>query len=345
MWRSLLLRPVRGALGSAGSLSGQAALPALAPASRRALSTRDDANANPDIPRQHKVGDLPRTRSVAQEHIPGQWPPRSPDAPADPATRTGGRETMSERDAEEAARLTIRHGSGKSAEAILAGPEAAEAYHSNTAVKFVYQQQPSPYARDVGVGTTSERAAEPVARQDAQVAGSGNEARSGGPTDDIPELGGMGGMFAPRGEMGADYGLRTPRQAGSHGAPPEAGGGVRSMSDMHGAEGFGTGTGGGSGGGGGGWVGTVAGNGVTETVKAGVGRLKETYQTMFGGGAKTGVEGDRAPDREGAGGPSGAAGLPGAGTPGAGHHDAPSAGVTGSSRRRPQARSDSWDCP
>ncbi len=82
------------------------------------------------------VGDLPRTRSVQQEQLaadsdheaarggrPAAWPRRSPDAPPDPATRgMGGRDTMpDEQYAQEAARMTIRHGSGKSAEAILAG--------------------------------------------------------------------------------------------------------------------------------------------------------------------------------------------------------------------------------
>lgn len=74
--------------------------------------------------------------------------------------------------------------------------------------------------------------------------------------------------------MGSHYSLRQPRQAGSRGAPPEAGGGVRSQSDMQRA-------GGGkeAGGGGGGecvpgWHIGVAGNGITETVKAGVGRLQ-----------------------------------------------------------------------
>ncbi|GIL74075.1 hypothetical protein Vretifemale_4130, partial [Volvox reticuliferus] len=83
-----------------------------------------------------RVGDLPRSRSVQQEQLaegsdfestattgrPAAWPARSPDAPPDPATRRGGRETMpDERAAEEAARMTIRHGSGKSADAIMAG--------------------------------------------------------------------------------------------------------------------------------------------------------------------------------------------------------------------------------
>lgn len=85
---------------------------------------------------QPRVGDLPRTRSVNQEQLaegsdsesaattgrPAAWPARSPDAPPDPATRQGGRETMpDEQAADAAARTTIRHGSGKSAEAILAG--------------------------------------------------------------------------------------------------------------------------------------------------------------------------------------------------------------------------------
>lgn len=44
-------------------------------------------------------------------------------------------------------------------------PEAAEAPHSNTAVKFVYQQQPSPYSHDTdAAGTTSTGGAEQVCR-------------------------------------------------------------------------------------------------------------------------------------------------------------------------------------
>ncbi|KAG2433917.1 hypothetical protein HXX76_008269 [Chlamydomonas incerta] len=299
----------------------------------------DPAADSPPRPRP-AVGDLPRTRSVQQEQLAagsdrdsvqaagGQaaWPRRSPDAPPDPATRRGGRETMgSEREAEEAARMTIRHGSGKSAEVFMAGPEAAEAHHSNTAVKMVYQQQPSPYSEDVGTGTTSTAGVEQVARQYAETAGSSNEmARRGGPTDDVPELGGVSGVFAPRGEMGSDYGLRTPRQPFEHGAPPEAGGGVRSGSEVLGMGGGGSGSGGGgsggggsggggSGGGGGGgaagsWPRQLVGNGVSETVKAGVGRLQEAYKVMFGGAP---VDSDRAPDRSGAGGPKPGPAKPG----------------------------------
>jgi hypothetical protein len=110
-----------------------------------------------------------------------------------------------------------------------------------------------------------------VARQYQETAGSGNESARGGPTDDIPEQGGMrgagrdegapcrspsaagchsaspprrrvgagsgadwrpAGIFGPKGEMGADYGLRTPRQAGSRGAPDEAGGGIRGEAEL-----------------------------------------------------------------------------------------------------------------
>ncbi len=108
-------------------------------------------------------------------------------------------------------------------------PEAAEANQSNTAVKFVYQQQPSPYEHDADEGTTSPKGAEQagrgacdtphtthgrrhrgggpegagrprgllrgaqVARQYQETAGSGNESARGGPTDDIPEQGVMRG--------------------------------------------------------------------------------------------------------------------------------------------------------
>ncbi|KXZ53146.1 hypothetical protein GPECTOR_7g1038 [Gonium pectorale] len=260
-----------------------------------------------------RVGDLPRSRSVQQEQLaegsdyestaatgrPAAWPARSPDAPPDPATRTGGRETMpDERAAEEAARMTIRHGSGKSAEAIMAGPEAAEAHHSNTAVKFVYQQQPSPYSQDVGVGTTTAAAAEQVARQDAQVAGSGTKGAWGGPTDDVPELGGVQGVFGPKGEMGADHGLRTPRQARSRGAPAEAGGGSRSQAELSGRGGGGGAASDGDQGGGGhaGWQHNIVGNGIGESVKAGVGRLQEAYETMFGSHHATPVQADHSPD-------------------------------------------------
>lgn len=147
------------------------------------------------------------------------------------------------------------------------------------------------------------------------------------------------GMFAPRGEMGSDYGLRTPRQPFSHGAPPEAGGGVRSGSEILGMSGGSGGTGGGggggtgsggtggegsdrsgrsdgaaaggggqggsggggAGGGGGGGRGSVAGswhvnlvgNGVGETVKAGVGRLQVRRSWRGGGGVEAWREGWR----------------------------------------------------
>ncbi|EFJ43183.1 hypothetical protein VOLCADRAFT_96642 [Volvox carteri f. nagariensis] len=51
---------------------------------------------------------------------------------------------------------------------------------------------------------------EKVARHDREVAGSGTENTRGGPADDIPELGGAAGVIGPHGEMGAEYGLRTP---------------------------------------------------------------------------------------------------------------------------------------
>lgn len=74
---------------------------------------------------------LPRARSVDQQQLaqgsateaagegrPAGWPARSPDAPPDPAERATG---VPEEEAERLAFETIRQGSGKSAEAILAG--------------------------------------------------------------------------------------------------------------------------------------------------------------------------------------------------------------------------------
>ncbi|GLI61455.1 hypothetical protein VaNZ11_003846, partial [Volvox africanus] len=200
---------------------------------------------------------------------------------------------------------------GKSAEAILAGPEAAEAYHSNAAVKFVYQQQPSPDERDVGVGTTTGAAAEQVARKYREVGGTGTESSRGGSTDNIPELGGIASVFAPHAELGAGDGLNTARQARTRGTHLEADSSSRTEAEMRnmnlgGKEDIagrvdGAGCDGGDGPRGG-WSNELTGNGISETIKAGVGRLQDSYKQMFGSEPR-GMDVDR-PGPGGAGGGS-----------------------------------------
>lgn len=60
-------------------------------------------------------------------------------------------------------------------------------------VKFVYQQQPSPYGDSHEAGVTPESAHRQVEEEYARTAGSGSTPKKGGPTDDVPELGGFRG--------------------------------------------------------------------------------------------------------------------------------------------------------